>query len=362
MENMLLSKMIAHASLGVYLFVLIWLLCTLRKMVRNQATQFIYATLCLWLLLAAKDISYIFGDTWYDVQVTNVLMSIDLWPTPIIGVLLMYALQPAWVNLWRISCMVTPFFIFTMLNIIFKGDPTIFMINQIYGFVFSTIFGIIIMILTFKCDVYIDANYSNKRQIDVRWVRKVTLLMYSISAIWFVFSIDTSWLGDALYYLATTVLSAFLFYFVMRHKEIVFPDYMSLNTILSGVNDIEIEIDTEQDISAYEKCFTEIEAELDIAINRDKVYLNPHLTLTDLAKYIGTNRTYLSRYINNYKATPFIQYINDFRCGEARQILKDRNSTLTMTEIAQKCGFASYSTFRRAFKQKYGYTPSEYRK
>ncbi len=350
-------RLIAHISLVVYIAILVWLLYYLRKMVRNQTTKYIYATLYFWLILAVKDIVYFFGNIWYDAQVTNILMSIDLWPTPIMTILLLYALQPNWLNLWKIGSIMTPFFLFTLLNIVFKGDALIFLINQIYGFVFVTIFGIIIFILTFKCDIYVNANYSNKQLIDIRWVRYLIVLTYAISVLWLFTQIEPTWLGDTMYYILITILSSTLFYFALNHRKIVFPNYMTFDAILRDANSESIDPHS----NVNERQFAEIEAKLEAAIKQDKVYLNPQLSLVDLANHIGTNRTYLSRYINNYRGTPFINYINDLRCEEAQRILSDKDNSLTMLELSERSGFASYSTFRRVFKQKYGCSPSSLR-
>lgn len=363
MNTEIVFRWIAHSSLTIYICVLVVLLCFLRKAIRNQPTQFIYATLCFWLLLATKDIAYFVGDTWYDSQICNVLMSIDLWPTPIIAILLFYTLQSKWLSLWRMACMFVPFFIFTLLSIITKGSEVVFIVNQLYGFAFATVFGVIVLILSYKCNGYVNANYSDKKQIDVRWVRNLTILMYVICALWMLMSFLASWLADAIYYLLTTVLTASLFYYTMHHKEVVFPNYMNIGSILSlKIEEKMPEIEDPKENLVLEQQFANIEQKLEVAINVDKIYLNPQLTLTDLAKQIGTNRTYLSRYINNYKATPFINFINDFRCTEAERLLTDASCSLSLTEVSEKCGFASYSTFRRVFKQKYGYAPSQCRK
>ncbi len=368
MNNEILFRWIAHTSLIIYICALILLLWNLRKLVRNNATQAIYATLFFWFILAAKDIAYFFDDNWYDPQVCNTLMSIDLWPTPIIAILLLNALQSRWINIFRISLMFVPFFIFTLLNIITKGNQTVFIASQIYGFVFATVVGVIIYILTYKCDIYLDANYSYKNHIGIKWVRRMTILMYFICSLWVLLSLLPSWLGDTIYYIATTVLTTLLFYFTLRHREVIFPDYMSIGKILSSKVDKESvgnESTPKPDNDSHlmnQHQFAKIEAKLQTAINEEKVYLNPQLTLADLANHIGTNRTYLSRYINNYMATPFINYINDYRCAEAKEMLSDTTSQLTLSEISEKCGFASYSTFRRVFKQKYGYAPSQCRK
>ncbi len=358
MTQDIIFKIFAHASLVTYIVVLVWLLFILRKMVRNQATQYIYAALYFWLLLATKDIAYMFGDVWYDKQVTNILISIDLWPTPIMAIMMLYALQPHWLNLKRVAAILTPFFIFTLLNIITKGDESVFLATQIYGYLFATVMGAIIFILTYKCNGYINANYSDKQHIDVKWVRYLIVVTYSICTLTFFTQVETTWLGDAIYYISTTVLTSMLFYFALHHREVVFPNYMKISTILGAPTE-KYEDSIDPTIEACQ--YPEIEKKLDRAINMDKIYLNPQLSLTDLANKIGTNRTYLSRYINHYKDTPFINYINNFRCEEAQRLIQDHNCTLSLTEISEHSGFASYSTFRRVFKQKYGYAPSEHR-
>ena len=45
-------------------------------------------------------------------------------------------------------------------------------------------------------------------------------------------------------------------------------------------------------------------------IYEEQIYLNPKLTLTDLALKVGTNRTYLSNYINHELKKTFFDFIN----------------------------------------------------
>ncbi len=357
MNQELPLRLFAHISLVIYIAMLIWLLFYLKRMVRNQTDKYVYASLCFWLLLATKDIAYFFGDTWYDVEVTNTLMSFDLWPTPIISIILLHILQPKWLNLWRIACMTAPFFVFTMLCIITKGNELIFVINQVYGLIYSTLLGIIIFVLTFKCDRYINANYSEKGQINIVWVRYSTIAMYAICIIWFFFSTQTTWLTDALYYLSTTALVTMIFYYSLSHKEVMFPNYIGDKDATEMDNAEKFNLES----TIVAQRYAQIEAALVVAIERDKIYRNPQLSLGDLANHIGTNRTYLSRYINSYLATPFINYINDFRVRDAYSLMKEPTNTHSIIEISEQCGFASYSTFKRVFKAKYGCAPSRCR-
>lgn len=52
-------------------------------------------------------------------------------------------------------------------------------------------------------------------------------------------------------------------------------------------------------------------------MEKGRMFLNPKLSLTEVATAIGTNRTYLSEYLNNDLDTTFYEYVNGFRIKEA---------------------------------------------
>jgi AraC-like DNA-binding protein len=84
--------------------------------------------------------------------------------------------------------------------------------------------------------------------------------------------------------------------------------------------------------------------------------------LQKLAQHLGTNRQYLSNYINQEKHETFYDYINDFRLMEAKSLLdgKESENQHSLEEISMMSGFNSYTTFLRSFKKKFGQTPSQY--
>jgi AraC-like DNA-binding protein len=88
------------------------------------------------------------------------------------------------------------------------------------------------------------------------------------------------------------------------------------------------------------------------------------LTLQKLATLLGTNRQYLSNYINREKQKTFYEYINDFRLEEAKKLLDnwDVERRHSMDDVATLSGFNSYATFLRSFVKKYGESPSKYLK
>jgi AraC-like DNA-binding protein len=53
---------------------------------------------------------------------------------------------------------------------------------------------------------------------------------------------------------------------------------------------------------------------------RERPHLNSHLKITDFARDVGTNRTYLSRYINENYGMNFSTYINRLRLAEMKEL------------------------------------------
>jgi AraC-like DNA-binding protein len=96
--------------------------------------------------------------------------------------------------------------------------------------------------------------------------------------------------------------------------------------------------------------------------SNNKPYLNPELTLNDLAKDIDVHPRVLSQVINEYYNQNFFDVINHFRIEEAKKILLDTSNTKNVLEILYETGFNSKSTFNRAFKKETSFTPTEYKK
>ena len=87
--------------------------------------------------------------------------------------------------------------------------------------------------------------------------------------------------------------------------------------------------------------------------------LRKHISLNEIADLLVTNRTYASRMINNVKGCKFNEYINTLRLQKAEELFhtKDYMNTHSIRDLASDCGFASVSTFRRAFSKKFDNTP-----
>ncbi len=92
---------------------------------------------------------------------------------------------------------------------------------------------------------------------------------------------------------------------------------------------------------------------------KDEPYLNPELRIWDVVKDINTNRTYLSKLINQHYGVRFSTFINNYRIEKAKQLMQEKNN-VTLDTISILSGFHNYTSFFRAFKTYEKITPTEY--
>ena len=83
-----------------------------------------------------------------------------------------------------------------------------------------------------------------------------------------------------------------------------------------------------------------------------------NIRITDVAKYIGVDRTYLFRlFKENYSTSPQ-QYLMDIRIDTAKRMLLVPGTNIY--KVCSFCGFDDSSYFCKIFKKKVGVTPSSY--
>jgi AraC-like DNA-binding protein len=96
-------------------------------------------------------------------------------------------------------------------------------------------------------------------------------------------------------------------------------------------------------------------------LEKDKIYEDPELSLTQMAKQLGTNPSLLSKMINQGFQQNFNDFINNYRIEAVKQKLQlGEQKTQTLLGIAYDCGFNSKATFNRAFKKVTGVSPKEW--
>ena len=94
-----------------------------------------------------------------------------------------------------------------------------------------------------------------------------------------------------------------------------------------------------------------------------KVFLNSDFRLMQVSVESSIPVHHLTYHFNDIKNISFSDWRNNLRIAYALELLlQGEASNLTLEAISAKCGFASQSTFIRAFKNVTGTTPSAYLK
>ncbi|WP_024860184.1 AraC family transcriptional regulator [Ruminococcus flavefaciens] len=91
-------------------------------------------------------------------------------------------------------------------------------------------------------------------------------------------------------------------------------------------------------------------------INQNYMFEIPLEKIADIAGY---SKYHFSRIFKKYNNVSYIQYINGKRIKAAERLLID--PSLSVTEVAMRAGFASLTTFNRAFKKAKNCTPTEFK-
>lgn len=94
-------------------------------------------------------------------------------------------------------------------------------------------------------------------------------------------------------------------------------------------------------------------------LDREKLYLNPEIRVSDIADRLFTNKNYVAQAIKLRMGKNFCQLIHFYRIKEAIRVYA-LNPDIQMSELAHRVGFNSMTTFNGAFSRNTGYTPAEW--
>ena len=200
-----------------------------------------------------------------------------------------------------------------------------------------------------------------------------------ISGFFFIFLLNmltSSYICNILYNLYIAVLGGYIFYNSLLHQ--VIKQKLKLHIYRETLSPLPVNNLNQQQESKSEKDVVEKE----VLINgkkSSKVYLTPQkineinqllqtpefiydqkIKLEQFAQRVSVNSTYLNRYFNQEYGCSFLQYLTSLRIEQAEMLLRDSNAEIG--DICYNTGFNSPSAFHKAFKTRYGCSPSEWRR
>jgi len=98
------------------------------------------------------------------------------------------------------------------------------------------------------------------------------------------------------------------------------------------------------------------------AMEKQALYLNPELRLSDLAEALDIRPYRVSEILSRGMQTTFYDLINKYRISKAQKLLLAPDlAHFNLLGIAMESGFKSKSVFNDVFKKTTGMTPSQYR-
>jgi AraC-like DNA-binding protein len=188
---------------------------------------------------------------------------------------------------------------------------------------------------------------------------------------------NAKWLN---YFLIFITLSSFVAHIVGR--KLLFPGEMILNSIwlifalsLYGIGymgfkqkAINPTFEAEDDVSEPAPTSTELNVSQQLILKRlldlfenDKIYIDSNLNIMDVVERIGTNRSYISTIINQQYNQNFCSFVNGFRVAELENVYA-ANPSISNEHLAEKCGFGSFNSMKRAIVSITGQSVQEWKK
>lgn len=170
--------------------------------------------------------------------------------------------------------------------------------------------------------------------------------------------------------IAGILISSFTFViiYLFKEKNNVYNNLVNQNLKLLAYEKLHektirsISVDDLQVTSDPDSQLYRLDTMLQKFMIEEKPYLWPELTLDELCKTLKTNRTYLSKLINDKYKKGFHDFISEYRIKDSREMLQDVNyKHMSVEGIGNLAGFKSNSNFHRQFKTLVGVTPSQYR-
>ncbi|WP_158638328.1 helix-turn-helix domain-containing protein [Panacibacter ginsenosidivorans] len=218
----------------------------------------------------------------------------------------------------------------------------------------------------------ISNHFSAVNKINLDWLYSTVVLFMIVIGIGLLNSFIT--LTPLMHYFNVTltliIIAIFLFINRVLFKALQQP------TIFDGIIEGETEIIKEKENVEPEKpasryagsTLSDIEKEnikmlLINYMQQQQPYLEPQLTLEELADMLKIKPRILSQVINECLNQNFFDFINRYRIEEAKRLLSNPDDKkITVLEVLYKVGFNSKSSFNTLFKKYTGLTPSEFKK
>jgi len=232
-------------------------------------------------------------------------------------------------------------------KLVYFGSRFVYAIQVIYFLVFG-------LKLVKSYNKQIVNFYSNLESRSIFWVNYIlySLVISSIASIIFIIIGRSFFMESDLLLLFPSLIFTVLLFFIGL------LGYMQNHTV------VDFEFEERENEFADSKSYNAFSLNDKILelFEKDAIYKNHDLKITQVSEMLHTNRTYISKHINTDFSCTFNDFVNKYRIEEAKRLLTDDESkNYSLNYISEKSGFGSMGSFMRVFRSVVGITPGQYR-
>lgn len=336
-EEIIGNSILLFFAQGAHFLLLTIFSIKLLSQYRVRIKLFLGLMLAFWVLLHVKDLIIYHNEAVISSVQYNWITMTDQLTIPFCVILQMEVICPKWLNLTKTLIAIFPFVLLFALYSILLSSIIVYLSLGL-----AIAYALFIVIYTIVQCNKMPRNSPNRKTAIIL----VNSLVVGFIA-WVLSCVLSQPISDTVYYIVSGLAWTVIFYAI---ENIYIEDAVNTSEEIDKSESNTIAI-------AHSYPFVDSFCQL---MEVEKAYLNPEISIVEVARQIGTNRSYLSDFLNHNCNSTFVDYVNNLRLEYAERLMKE-DSNISIEAISISSGFNSLSTFRRAFSKKYGSTPSKYR-
>ena len=228
------------------------------------------------------------------------------------------------------------------------------------------LYGLLSFLLIKKYKRLLLENFSNASLFNYNWLFQLvgiimlSALIATLKNIFKFIHVDEAY--KYTYFATAMVTLGLISWMVLKalHNPEIFRGINSDLQLIKNFNPGDLRKQTGEQKEVTE---TDEIASLKRYMDNNEPFLDPSLSVEELATQVNMPTKELSFLINHDLNQHFFDFVNSYRIQKAKKILENQEkSNLTILEILYEVGFNSKSSFNTAFKRHTDTTPTEYRK
>ena len=227
-------------------------------------------------------------------------------------------------------------------------------------------------IVLIKHQQNIKHEFSYEKQVDLAWIKRIVLGFAVLIVLSFIAyaMVSANIISISTMDYSIIVVNMIIFFYIAysgyQQKDIYNPEKADDNNIsvadktkpVSKKGTLPLTHEKTNRDTVHDPIFNDL---LEL-MEGEKLYLNPELTIGELANQLNIPAHHLSKLINEKMRKNFFEFVNDFRIQEFKRLVANpQHKHISILGLAMDAGFNSKASFNRIFKNSTGLTPSEFR-